>query len=181
MDAIADAAGVKKANLFHYFPSKEELVLAVFDHAIRGFQERWAEKLRHHPEPQQVMAELFGDTARGMEQCGCKLGCFIGNLAQELSDTNETIRQKAANHFAAWEAQLGAYFERLRTEGRLRHGMEPAAAAKAVLALYQGAMLYAKATRNAASLVAAGQFARHIFPITPATGDARAIPHLEII
>ena len=39
MEDIAEAAGIKKANLFHYYPTKEALGLAVFDFAVQGSME----------------------------------------------------------------------------------------------------------------------------------------------
>ena len=35
MEDVAGAAGIKKANLFHYYPTKESLELAVLDQAAR--------------------------------------------------------------------------------------------------------------------------------------------------
>jgi AcrR family transcriptional regulator len=43
VDDVARAAGVGKATLYRYFPSKEELYLAVFDEALSGLERRFAE------------------------------------------------------------------------------------------------------------------------------------------
>ena len=51
MDAVASAAGMKKANLFHYYPTKESLELAVLDHAAQGMNERIAHLARHAYDP----------------------------------------------------------------------------------------------------------------------------------
>jgi AcrR family transcriptional regulator len=43
MDDVARLAGVGKPTLYRYFPSKEELYLAVFDEALSGLERRFAE------------------------------------------------------------------------------------------------------------------------------------------
>ena len=152
MDAIAEAAGVKKANLFHYYPTKDALGLAVFDYAIRGFQERWAEKLKADGDPVDMVDELFAGTKSGMEQRGCCGGCFIGNLAQELSDSNEKFRQRFSDHFQSWQRLLSTYFARHQAAGTFGPGFDPQSAASAVLSLFEGALLFAKATRQTSPL-----------------------------
>ena len=46
MDEVAAAAGVKKANLFHYYPSKEALEVAVLDRFGASLRERVAGAVR---------------------------------------------------------------------------------------------------------------------------------------
>ena len=46
MEKIAAGAGVKKSNLFYYYPSKEKLGVAVIDHRIKpnvGMDDCWKE------------------------------------------------------------------------------------------------------------------------------------------
>ena len=43
MDDVARLAGAGKATVYRYFPSKEELYLAVFDEALSGLERRFAE------------------------------------------------------------------------------------------------------------------------------------------
>jgi TetR/AcrR family transcriptional repressor of nem operon len=147
MDAIADAAKVKKPTLFHYFPTKESLGLAVFEHATKGFAERWAKRLEGR-DPIAVVERMFDDCREGMEECACCGGCFVGNLAQELSDHSERIRRQVAKHLEAWQAQLAAYFASLKDSGWFARSFDPEAGAQAVLALFEGALLFAKATRR---------------------------------
>jgi AcrR family transcriptional regulator len=148
MDAVAAAAGMKKANLFHYYPSKESLELAVLDHAAVGMNERIASLARQSYDPVGAVQRIFDEAAGLMRQSHCSGGCFFGNLAQETADGNEPIRQKVAEHLAAWTAALAAFLGRWRETGYFREGFEPRTAAQAILSLLEGALLFSKASKS---------------------------------
>src|SRR5262245_64681519 len=85
MDAVAVAAGMKKANLFHYYPTKESLELAVLDRAAANMNERIARVARQAFDPIGGVQRIFEEAAGLMRQSHCSGGCFFGNLAQETS------------------------------------------------------------------------------------------------
>ncbi len=149
MDDIAVKAALKKANLFHYYPTKEELGLAVFEYATRDFHEKWSARFQADVEPVELVEEMFDGTRRGMQKQGCGGGCLIGNLAQELSDSNEKFRRKISALWQGWHRQLTTYFSRYKAAGYFRKSFDSYAGAEAVLALYQGSLLFCKATRRA--------------------------------
>jgi len=148
MDAVAAAAGMKKANLFHYYPTKESLELAVLDHAAQGMNERIARVARHPYDPVGAVQRIFDEAGGLMRQSHCSGGCFFGNLAQEASDGNERIRKKVAEHLQAWTTELAAFLERWRRDGYFREGFPPQAAAQAILSLLEGALLFSKASKS---------------------------------
>src|SRR5262249_62169134 len=77
MDAVAAAAGMKKANLFHYYPSKESLELAVLDHAAASMNERIARVSRITYDPIGAVSRIFEEAAAVMRQSHCSGGCFF--------------------------------------------------------------------------------------------------------
>lgn len=148
MDAVASAAGMKKANLFHYYPTKESLELAVLDRAAANMNERIARVARQPYDPVGAVQRIFEEAGGLMRQSHCSGGCFFGNLAQETSDRDEKIRQKVAEHLQAWTAELAAFLERWRRAGYFREGFEPKMAAEAILSLLEGALLFSKASKS---------------------------------
>jgi TetR/AcrR family transcriptional repressor of nem operon len=148
MDAVATAAGMKKANLFHYYPSKESLELAVLDHAAQGMNERIARVARHSFDPVGGVQRIFDEASGLMRQSQCSGGCFFGNLAQETGDGNEIIRQKVAEHLQAWTSELAAFLERWRQAGYFREDFQSKVAAQAILSLLEGALLLCKASKS---------------------------------
>ena len=58
VSAIAAAAGVSQGLLYHYFPSKTDLVAAIFDETIRDVRESWS-RADAEPDPRQRLAALL--------------------------------------------------------------------------------------------------------------------------
>jgi TetR/AcrR family transcriptional repressor of nem operon len=155
MGDIAAAAGIKKANLFHYYPSKEALALAVFDFAAQDAR-RWIDdELGTDGDPIELIEGLFDSTAALMDESACSRGCFVGNVAQELSNENEAIRRRVAEVLDYWHARLVDVLEQGIARGRFRAEIPSPDAAEAVLALFEGAVLLAKARKHTAPLLSA--------------------------
>jgi len=149
MDEVAGAAGIKKANLFHYYPSKECLELAVLEQAAGEMKEQVEAQLSASGrDPVGAVASMFEQAGRGMRERRCRGGCFLGNLAQEASDHNETIRVRVSEFLCYWTDQLASFLDRGRASGYFRPELEPRTAAEAILALFEGALLFSKASRR---------------------------------
>lgn len=160
MDEVAAAAGLKKANLFHYYRTKENLGLAALDLAVRRQRDQVAERFSRAPgDPIQTIAAMFSETAEGMRRAGCHRGCLIGNLAQELSDYNEKFRGRLQEYLEYWAGELADMLERARRGGYFRRGFRPREAATALISLYEGATTVTKTRREPAALEAAGRMA----------------------
>src|SRR5438270_435374 len=90
MDNVAAAAGIKKANLFHYYPSKEELALAVLEYGVCCIKSRVSQQCSGEGRnPIGAVEKMFDDILTSMKGSDCRGGCFLGNLAQEMSDQND--------------------------------------------------------------------------------------------
>lgn len=160
MDQVAQAVGIKKANLFHYYRSKDALGLAVFDLAGERHRCQIADRFqKDSKEPVQTIRTMFEETAEFMEGRGCCSGCFIGNIAQELSDHNEKIRRKIADHFKFWTDQVASFLARAKTNGYFGKKLQPNVAAQSLLSLYEGAILTSKAEKKMEPLLNAGLMA----------------------
>jgi len=144
MDRVAAAAGLKKANLFHYYPTKETLGAAVIREAAR----RHAEGLRAlfadgERDPVTTVRRLFDRGTLGTRK-DCSRGCFIGKMGQEIDERNEAMRRTLTACLGAWREEVARYFDGWRRRGYFRAGFRPAEAADGVIALYEGGMLVAK-------------------------------------
>ena len=153
MDQVAAAAKVKKANLFHYYPSKEALGLAVLDHSVQCAKERITRRFEPAgADPIRLIESMFLDSAKSMKDSRCCGGCIIGNLAQELSDQNEAMRRKIAEYLQFWSLQIAGVLKRARRGGYFKKDLKPLASAEAIVAAYEGALLFCKAKKQTACL-----------------------------
>ena len=145
LEEIASRCKMTKANLLHHFRSKEELGLAVLDYKIDCYRRRSLESLfAPGRAPREAVADLFAKAASLHRENGCRAGCFIGNIALEMSDLNPRFRERAAAFFEEWTVRLAGLLER---PGR-PPARPPRETAEAVLSLYEGAVMLSRARRD---------------------------------
>lgn len=150
MDRVASAAGLKKANLFHYYPTKEALGAAVIEEAAR----RHAEGMRalfadDSQDPVTAVRQLFDRGTAGRSR-DCSRGCFIGKMGQELDESDTAMRRELARCLAQWRRDVAAYLDGWRRRGYFRSGFRPIETADGILALYEGGLLIAKVSGDEA-------------------------------
>ncbi len=154
MDDVAKASKIKKANLFHYFPTKEELGLAVFDLVTSRFKEKIANAYapENSADPIRFIDRIFASSQDNMKKNSCCRGCFMGNFAQEMSDHNERLRAKIAEYFNFWLEQMTDVLERGRARGYFKKNFKARESAGAILALLEGALLFSKTRKDVMAL-----------------------------
>lgn len=140
LEDIARRCRMTKANLLHHFRSKEELGLAVLDFKIGCYRKNCLEALFPEGRPAaEAVAALFEQAACFHRGNGCKAGCFVANIALEMSDVNDRFRERVDRYFGEWVGRLE----------RLMGGAPDArAVAESVLSLYEGAVMLARARRD---------------------------------
>jgi TetR/AcrR family transcriptional repressor of nem operon len=171
MDEIAKASGMTKANLFHHYGSKAELALAVLDYKIAEFV-RKVEPLCAQAAPEKAVSRMFEEAAGFFGDIGCKAGCFVGNIALEMSDRDEAFRERVGRFFAEWAGSMAACLERCKAAGYFGPALDSRAAAEAIVSLYEGAIMLARCQRDATIFQRVGPIARSILE-QHKTGDRR--------
>jgi len=162
MEEIAQACGMTKANLFHHYGSKSSLALAVLDYKIAEFRARKVEPLCAQAAPEKAVEAMFAEGARFFEGIGCKAGCFVGNIALEMSDHDEAFRARVGGFFAEWASGMAECLERCKASGYFRPSLDSRAAAEAIVALYEGAVMLTRSQRDAGIFQRVGTVARAI-------------------
>jgi len=145
MERVAARAGLKKANLFHYYPSKDALGVAVMKEASR----RYADGVRaifadDAQDPVTAVRLLFTRATAG-ERRECGGGCFIGRMAQDIDECNPEMRRSVTGCVEEWRAEIERFLSGWKKKGYFRASFRPQETADAVLALYEGGLLIAKA------------------------------------
>ena len=148
---ICDMAGVQKGSFYHFFPSKQELVLAVLDEFYLIMKEKvFTQAFRPELSPMQRLAALLENIYAFQkiikEQTGMTLGCPYGNIASEMSTQDEVIRQRINSLFQQMEVAMQATLDEAVRKGEIAP-CNTAATATAMFSFMEGLMLLAK-TRN---------------------------------
>jgi TetR/AcrR family transcriptional regulator, transcriptional repressor for nem operon len=156
VEELCAAADVRKGSFYHYFSSKSELAKAVVDLHADAFQTCLAGIGGATPAQQlHAIPDAIGAIQTALEaQFGRAVGCPFGNLAAELSTTDEDLRLHLATRIAAMEHQLAAACRQAAALGTLRAGTDPDQLAHALLAQYQGIILLAKLNDSGVSILA---------------------------
>lgn len=162
MEEIASACAMTKANLFHHYGSKEELGLAVLDAKMSDYNQRRIEPICCQDDPGTAVYGMFEEAAKFYQGNGCKAGCFIGNIALEMSDINEAFRRRISLFFEEWARSMSCCLDRARKAGRLAEALDSRATAEAVIALYEGAIMMARTRRDASVFKRVGRIARRL-------------------
>jgi TetR/AcrR family transcriptional repressor of nem operon len=160
MDDVAQSAGIKKANLFHYYKTKDELVLAVVESAVSCLKERLRKQLAGETgqDPVKTIKTLFQESSKRMKKSFCCGGCFIGNISQELSDHNEEIRRQVAGYLKFWQKELEAFFERAKQKKQFSSGLSSQLAAHSVVTIMEGTMILCKAHKQTKTFELSSRF-----------------------
>jgi AcrR family transcriptional regulator len=144
---ILKASDSKSGSLYHFFPSKEHLLIAVLEKyrtmldpmVIRPNFDAVSDPI------ERIFAVLDG-YRKGLESTGFELGCPIGNLALEVGNDYPRARTLVRENFEAWCAAIE---EQLRGAlGRLPENLDPASLARHILAVMEGAVMLARTYRT---------------------------------
>ncbi len=146
VEELCAVADVRKGSFYHYFPSKADLAKAVVDLHLAVFQARLASTPETSPaERLSAIPDAIAGIQSGLRsQFGRFVGCPFGNLAAELSTTDEAVRSHLANRLAALEGHLATICRDAAADGTLRDNVDPDRLARALFAHYQGLILLAK-------------------------------------
>jgi TetR/AcrR family transcriptional repressor of nem operon len=146
VDELCQAADVRKGSFYHHFSSKSELAKAVIDLHAEVFARRLDGSSAATPaEKLHAIPDAIGRIQSALEaQFGRAVGCPFGNLAAELSTTDDDLRAHLAGVLGAMEGHLATACHDAAAAGVLRDGTDPDRLAHALLAHYQGIILLAK-------------------------------------
>jgi len=149
---VLKASGVSPGALHHHFPTKRHLIEAVLRERVAvEVDQTWAKAVREAPSALEGIQSIFASVADALDAQGTVSGCPLGNIALELSRSDEELRAMIALEYDKWR---GAIVDKLRAEDSEID--DPEGFAMMVVALFTGAMSLAKVEQNGRSLRSCG-------------------------
>jgi len=150
---IVNSAGVPKGSFYHFFASKEAFAMAVLDQHFQDYDQATAELLTRPDLPPLIRIQHFFLAARDkMQQQNCEGGCLVGNLAQEMSDQDESFRLRLEQIMRSWQTHIARCLQEARDQGQLPDSTEPTEMARFLLNSWEGALMRSKVTKSIESL-----------------------------
>ena len=158
---ILAAADVPKGSFYHHFPSKEAFALAVVHRYGDGAQAYLEALLGDTSQrPLARVRQFFEEVFSEFERQGCRHGCLLGNLGQELADAHNDIRSAIQDHLKRWSVAIARCLDEAVAEGALPADTDTQALGQLLIDGFQGAALSMKLEQNPAPLV---RFINHHF------------------
>ena len=144
---ILKAAGANSGSLYHFFPTKQDLLLEVLGRYRDGIGPMLLEPAWHGIED--PIGRVFALLAayRGMlSSTDCTYGCPIGSLALELHEPDPPVRELIAVNFDGWVAAIEQCFA--EAGARLPRDLDRHALAVFTLTTMEGGVMQARAQRS---------------------------------
>lgn len=144
---ILKAANANSGSLYYFFPTKEDLLLAVLE---------WYKANLHNEvinpvfdrvsDPIERIFGVLDGYRRMLVMTHCSHGCPVGNLALELADTHPAVRALCAENFSGWRNAIRGCLD--EAADRLPPNIERDQLAAFVLTVMEGGLMQAKTYRT---------------------------------
>jgi TetR/AcrR family transcriptional regulator, transcriptional repressor for nem operon len=148
--SVADVqleSGCHSGSFYHFFPTKQDLLLAVLERYRTGIvpmliEPAWA----NVEDPIERIFALLARYRLLLDMTHCSFGCPIGSLALELHEPDPIVRQLLASNFTGWIDQVeNCLIDARRVLGR---DLDTRRIASFVLTVMEGAVMQARTYRD---------------------------------
>ena len=142
---ILKAAGVNSGSLYHFFPTKQDLLVEVLKRYRDGIGPMLLEPAwKGIDDPIERVFALLAAYRRALAGTECTYGCPIGSLALELHEPDPRVREMLATNFDGWVDAI----EKCYVAARLPHDVDCHAIAVFTLTTMEGGVMQARTRRT---------------------------------
>ncbi|HEX8366183.1 MAG TPA: TetR/AcrR family transcriptional regulator [Allosphingosinicella sp.] len=146
---ILSRSQVNSGSLYHYFPGKQDLLVAVLEAYRDGIGPMLLDPAWEGvDDPIERIFALLAKYRSLIVATDCSYGCPIGSLALELHEPDPAVRERMAENFDAWTAAIRACLD--EAADRLPRDLDRQAAAEFVLSVMEGGVMQARTHRDVA-------------------------------
>jgi len=147
---ILQEAGAHSGSLYHFFPTKQDLLLAVLEAYRDGIEPMLlAPAWQGVADPIDRVFALLAAYRCALAGSECAYGCPIGSLALELHEPDPAVRELLATNFRGWVRHVRACFEAARD--RLPRDIDLEQLAVFTLTTMEGGVMQARTHRSLAA------------------------------
>lgn len=134
-----------KGALYHHFPAKHALGLAVIDEVIQaGLEEMVFRPLREAERPVDELLDILQRKSEYLNETAVKLGCPLNNLMQEMSPLDEEFKARLTRILKTWQATIRDALLQGQRQRQIRANVDCEAAALFIVSAWEGCSGIAK-------------------------------------
>jgi len=144
---IVSQANLYVGSLYHFFPTKQDLLAAVLEQYRDGIGPvLLAPAWEGVDDPIDKIFALLARYRAALVATDCFYGCPIGSLANELREPDPAIRSLLAVNFTQWSVAITHCLDEAKR--RLPRGTDRKALGQFVLTVMEGAVMQARTYRS---------------------------------
>jgi TetR/AcrR family transcriptional repressor of nem operon len=144
---VLQTAKVNSGSLYHFFPGKSDLLVAVLDMYHEGIRPMLLEPAWEGiDDPIARIFALLACYRKSLVDTECFYGCPIGSLALELHEPDMAVRERLAKNFTAWIDGIEQCLDEARN--RLPQDLNRRELARFVLTAMEGGVMQARTFRD---------------------------------
>ena len=144
---ILAAADVNAGSLYHVFPGKQDVLLAVLDAYLEGLEPMLLRPAWEGvTDPIERVFALLAKYRAALVSTDCTYGCPIGSLALELHEPDPAVRDRLARNFEHWVDAVEQCF--IDAGDRLPPDLDRRQLAMLALATMEGGVMVSRTDRT---------------------------------
>ncbi len=142
---ILNRAEVKKGAMYHYFPSKKDMVLAMIDEKLeQRVEKRWKPVVDADGNLIDVLISILQDT-KGFNLTE---GCPLGNLLQESLDQDEDFANILNSILDKWKEIFTKILQNAKEKNQINKNIDTVQCSTFLIASIEGAILLSKKSND---------------------------------
>jgi TetR/AcrR family transcriptional regulator, transcriptional repressor for nem operon len=142
---ILKSAGANSGSLYHFFPTKQDLLIAVLEAYREGIGPMLiAPAWKGVNDPVERVFALLAAYRRMLIETDFFYGCPIGSLALEIHEPDPGVRELLAANFDGWVEAIEGCFR----EANLGPGVDRHALARLTLTVMEGGVMQSRTYRS---------------------------------
>jgi TetR/AcrR family transcriptional repressor of nem operon len=157
LSGILNETSLTRGALYHHFPNKKALGLAMLDEVQAEVETMWLEPIRDADDPISALQKTLMEAGGCLTEEDIIMGCPLNNLAQEMSPMDEEFRSKVVNIYYLWRAGVANALQYGLDMGTVRQGVDPESAAAFFVGALAGGRGLAKAVQRGDVLMMAAK------------------------
>jgi AcrR family transcriptional regulator len=144
---ILQAADVNAGSVYHFFPGKQDILLAVLEAYRRGIRPMLLDPAwQNVTDPVDRVFALLSRYRAHLLDSECTYGCPIGSLALELHEPDPAVRELLAANFAGWTDAIEQCF--IEAGDRFPRATDRRALALFALTTMEGGVMLSRSYRS---------------------------------